>query len=151
MSFSGFRLTLLNHAPAGAFGNIVRIVLAWQLSNTLESSFCLDALQQALLWGKPAIFNTAQGVQFTSNLFTDCLLKAEIQISMDGRGRALDNIFTAPQDSLINVKPQCDENQGSSQFGARRGSRPKREFFGQQRPVQLFLLCRGPRVVDKRV
>jgi putative transposase len=71
-----------------------RYVLAWQLSNTLESSFCLDALQQALLWGKPEIFNTDQGAQFTSNLFTDCLTKAKIQISMDGRGRALDNIFT---------------------------------------------------------
>ncbi len=71
-----------------------RYVLAWQLSNTLESSFCLDALHQALLWGKPKIFNTDQGAQFTSNLFTDCLIKAEIQISMDGRGRALDNIFT---------------------------------------------------------
>jgi putative transposase len=71
-----------------------RYVLAWQLSNTLESSFCLDALHQALLWGKPEIFNTDQGAQFTSNRFTDCLIKAEIQISMDGRGRALDNIFT---------------------------------------------------------
>lgn len=71
-----------------------RYVLAWQLSNTLDSSFCLDALQQALLWAKPTIFNTDQGVQFTSSSFTDCLTKAEIQISMDGRGRALDNIFT---------------------------------------------------------
>lgn len=71
-----------------------RYVLAWQLSNTLDSSFCLDALHQALLWGKPEIFNTDQGAQFTSNLFTDCLIKAEIQISMDGRARALDNIFT---------------------------------------------------------
>lgn len=71
-----------------------RYVLAWQLSNTLESGFCLDALHQALLWGKPEIFNTDQGTQFTSNRFTDCLIKVGIQISMDGRGRALDNIFT---------------------------------------------------------
>lgn len=70
-----------------------RYVLAWQLSNTLDGSFCLDALAQALLWGKPQIFNTDQGAQFTANQFADCLEKAEIQISMDGRGRALDNIF----------------------------------------------------------
>jgi putative transposase len=70
-----------------------RYVLAWQLSNTLDGSFCLDTLQQALLWGKPEIFNTDQGVQFTASQFTDCLEQAEIRISMDGRGRALDNIF----------------------------------------------------------
>ena len=70
-----------------------RYVLAWQLSNTLDSSFCLDALHQALLWGRPEIFNTDQGVQFTSSHFTDCLENAEIRISMDGRGRAFDNIF----------------------------------------------------------
>lgn len=70
-----------------------RYVLAWQLSNTLDSDFCLAALQQALLWGKPEIFNTDQGVQFTATQFTDYLEKAEIRISMDGRGRALDNIF----------------------------------------------------------
>jgi putative transposase len=70
-----------------------RYVLAWQLSNTLDGGFCLDALQQALLRGKPAIFNTDQGVQFTASEFTGCLAQAEIQISMDGKGRALDNIF----------------------------------------------------------
>ena len=70
-----------------------RYVLAWQLSNTLDGGFCLAALQQALLWGKPQIFNTDQGVQFTAGTFTGHLETAEIQISMDGRGRALDNIF----------------------------------------------------------
>jgi putative transposase len=70
-----------------------RYVLAWQLSNTLDSIFCVDALQQALLWGKPQIFNPDQGVQFTASQLTSCLDQAEIQISMDGRGRALDNIF----------------------------------------------------------
>ncbi len=70
-----------------------RYVLAWQLSNPLDSSFCLDALQQALFWRRPEIFNTDQGVQFTSSHFTDCLENAEIRISMDGRGRAFDNIF----------------------------------------------------------
>jgi putative transposase len=70
-----------------------RYVLAWRLSNTLEGSFCLEALQAALAEGRPAIFNTDQGVQFTSVAFTGCLEEAGVQISMDGRGRALDNVF----------------------------------------------------------
>lgn len=70
-----------------------RFVLAWQLSNTLDGIFCRDALQQALTQGKPDIFNTDQGAQFTAHEFTGILEAAQIQISMDGRGRALDNIF----------------------------------------------------------
>jgi putative transposase len=70
-----------------------RYVLAWQLSNTLDCRFCLDALEQALLLGQPEIFNTDQGMQFTAQEFTAGLEKAGIRISMDGRGRALDNIF----------------------------------------------------------
>ena len=61
-----------------------RYVLAWQLSNTLDARFCLDALQQALLIGKPEIFNTDQGVQFTAQDFTTCLEGAGIRVSMDG-------------------------------------------------------------------
>ena len=68
-------------------------VLAWQLSNTLDGIFCLDALRQALSKGRPKIFNTDQGAQFTADAFTSCLLAANIQVSMDGRGRALDNVF----------------------------------------------------------
>ncbi len=71
-----------------------RYVLAWQLSNTLDCRFCLDALQQALLLGQPEIFNTDQGVQFTAREFTARLEGRGIRISMDGRGRAFDNIFT---------------------------------------------------------
>jgi len=70
-----------------------RYVLSWQLSNTLESTFCLEALQQALTQGRPEIFNTDQGAQFTAAAFTEILKAAEIQISMDGKGRAFDNIF----------------------------------------------------------
>lgn len=70
-----------------------RYVLSWELSNTLEGVFCVDALEQALRWGTPEIFNTDQGAQFTSNAFTRVLLDKEIAISMDGRGRALDNAF----------------------------------------------------------
>lgn len=70
-----------------------RYVLSWRLSNTLDGSFCLAALQEALQWSKPRIFNTDQGAQFTARAFTGTLAEAEVQISMDGRGRAFDNIF----------------------------------------------------------
>ncbi|MAE40893.1 MAG: hypothetical protein CML07_08260 [Psychrobacter sp.] len=70
-----------------------RYVLAWALSNTLEGYFCLDALHTALAQGKPEIFNTDQGAQFTWHRFTGALEAEEILISMDGRGRCLDNIF----------------------------------------------------------
>lgn len=71
-----------------------RKVLAWRLSNTLDSSFCVEALKDALQrYGKPEIFNTDQGAQFTSEAFTSVLIENEIKISMDGRGRAQDNIF----------------------------------------------------------
>ncbi|MBU2742586.1 DDE-type integrase/transposase/recombinase [Acidithiobacillus thiooxidans] len=71
-----------------------RKVLAWRLSNTMDTGFCLDCLDQALqTYGNPEIFNTDQGSQFTSASFTGRLAAAGIKISMDGRGRALDNIF----------------------------------------------------------
>jgi putative transposase len=70
-----------------------RYVLAWELSNTLEGLFCIAALERALAQGTPEIFNTDQGSQFTSEAFTGVLLGKEIAISMDGRGRALDNVF----------------------------------------------------------
>jgi len=70
-----------------------RYVLAWELSNTLDGAFCLAALERALARGTPEVFNTDQGAQFTSLAFTDRLGQAGVQISMDGRGRALDNVF----------------------------------------------------------
>jgi putative transposase len=70
-----------------------RYVLAWELSNTLEGIFCISALERALAQGCPEIFNSDQGSQFTSDAFTGVLLEKEIAISMDGRGRALDNVF----------------------------------------------------------
>jgi len=70
-----------------------RYVLEWEVSVTLDASFCVAALERALMRGQPAIFNTDQGSQFTSQNFTSKLLAAGIRISMDGRGRALDNIF----------------------------------------------------------
>jgi putative transposase len=71
-----------------------RAVLAWRLSNSLDTSFCMEALNEALArFGKPEIFNTDQGRQFTSSDFTGRLEQAKIKISMDGRGRWMDNVF----------------------------------------------------------
>jgi putative transposase len=70
-----------------------RYVLSWSVSVTMDVYFCLEALEKALGHGKPGIFNTDQGSQFTSREFTGLLLGAGIRISMDGRGRVFDNIF----------------------------------------------------------
>jgi len=70
-----------------------RYVLAWALSNTLDTTFCLDALDQALSQAQPEIFNSDQGGQFTSKVFTGRLEDRGVSISMDGRGRVFDNIF----------------------------------------------------------
>ncbi len=70
-----------------------RSILSWVLSNTLDGYFCLDALHTALAQGKPEIFNTDQGAQFTWHRFIDALETEGIIISMDGRGRCMDNIF----------------------------------------------------------
>jgi putative transposase len=70
-----------------------RYVLAWRLSNLLDASFCIEALEEALSQGRPEIFNTDQGSQFTDNDFTNVLCDHGVAISMDGRGRFSDNIF----------------------------------------------------------
>ena len=70
-----------------------RYVIAWRLSNTLDGAFCLEMLEEALGQGRPEIFNTDQGVQFTAAAFTARLQAAGVQVSMDGRGRCLDNVF----------------------------------------------------------
>lgn len=70
-----------------------RYVLAWEISNTLDVLFCMEALERALALGRPGIFNTDQGAQFTSEEFTGRLKLAEVRISMNGKGRAMDNLF----------------------------------------------------------
>jgi len=71
-----------------------RYVLSWRVSNTMDTTFCLEALEEALgRWPAPEVFNTDQGSQFTSEAFTGRLEAAQIAVSMDGRGRALDNVF----------------------------------------------------------
>jgi len=70
-----------------------RYVVSWRLSNTLEGTFCLEMLDEALGRGRPEVFNTDQGAQFTAEAFTGKLLSVGVAVSMDGRGRCLDNVF----------------------------------------------------------
>ena len=95
-----WRTDITSIRPHGGFIYLVavrdwfsRYVLAWAVSITMDVGFCLDALEQALRVARPDIVNTDQGAQFTSHDFTGRLAAAGIQISMDGRGRALDNVF----------------------------------------------------------
>jgi putative transposase len=70
-----------------------RYVITWRLSNTLDGGFCLEMLEDALRAGTPEVFNTDQGVQFTAAAFTGRLESAGVAVSMDGKGRCLDNVF----------------------------------------------------------
>jgi putative transposase len=112
-----------------------RYVLAWRLSNSLEGSFCLEALDEALSRGKPQIFNTDQGVQYTAGVFIERLQQAEVAISMDGRGRALDNVFV--ERLWRSVKYECLYLTGFETVAALEiGLRDYFEFYNHERPHQ---------------
>src|SRR5205823_10127347 len=84
---------LMRRSMAATMDWYSRFVVAWWLSNTLEGSFCLEMLHKALRRGRPEVFNTDQGVQFTAEAFTGRLEAAGVAVSMDGKGRCLDNVF----------------------------------------------------------
>lgn len=112
-----------------------RYVLSWEISTTLDKDFCIKALERALESGRPEIFNTDQGVQFTSLEFTGKLEVAGINISMDGRGRALDNIFVerlwrSVKYEEVYLKDYQDVRE------ARTGLRNYFEFYNTERPHQ---------------
>ncbi len=115
-----------------------RAVLAWRLSNTMDASFCIAALDEALArYGKPRIFNTDQGSQFTSEAFTGRLIAAGVAISMDGRGRFLDNIFIerlwrSIKYEEIHLKAYADGRE------ARAGIGLWMEFYNTRRPHQAM-------------
>jgi putative transposase len=88
-----------------------RAVLAWRLSNSMDIAFCVSALEEALArFGQPQIFNTDQGSQFTGAAFTGVLTAAGIRISMDGRGRWMDNVFIERLRLQIPTKPAGHSN-----------------------------------------
>jgi putative transposase len=115
-----------------------RAVLAWRLSNTMDTSFCVSALEEALArFGRPEIFNTDQGSQFTSAAFTGMLAAADIRISMDGRGRWMDNVFIerlwrSLKHEDIYLKGYADGRE------ARAGIESWIRFYNHQRPHQAL-------------
>jgi putative transposase len=112
-----------------------RYVLGWRLSNTLDGSFCLEMLEDALRGGKPEVFNTDQGVQFTAAAFTGRLESAGVAVSMDGRGRALDNVFV--ERLWRSVKYEDIYIQGYETVpGLQRGLARYFAFYNDERPHQ---------------
>jgi len=112
-----------------------RYVLSWRLSVSLEGSFCKDVLKQALEFGRPEIFNTDQGVQYTSPGFTVILKEHGIQISMDGRGRALDNVFVERLWRSVKYE-EVYLRDYASVAEARAGLRDYFRFYNYSRPHQ---------------
>jgi putative transposase len=112
-----------------------RYVLSWKLSNSLDVSFCIEALGDALRLGKPEIFNSDQGCQFTSTDFTRILKEESIKISMDGKGRALDNIIVERLWRSVKYEEVYlkDYEQGSD---AHNGLHRYFDFFNNERPHQ---------------
>jgi len=112
-----------------------RYVIGWRLSNTLDGSFCLEMLEDALRGGKPEVFNTDQGVQFTAAAFTGRLEAAGVAVSMDGRGRALDNVFV--ERLWRSVKYEDIYIQGYDTVpGLHRGLARYFAFYNDERPHQ---------------
>lgn len=115
-----------------------RRVLAWRLSNTMDTDFCVEALSEVLeRYGCPDIFNTDQGSQFTSNEFTGVLLENNIKISMDGKGRYLDNIFVERLWRSLKYE-EVYLNPYDSVQEARGGIGHYFEFFNTERPHQAL-------------
>lgn len=115
-----------------------RKVLSWRLSNTMDAEFCIEALEEALEnYGKPEIFNTDQGSQFTSPGFTDVLKRADVKISMDGKGRWMDNVFI--ERLWRSLKYECVYlNAFESGTEARKGLGNWIAFYNGQRPHSTF-------------
>lgn len=115
-----------------------RRVLAWRLSNTLETSFCIEALHEALSrFGAPEIFNTDQGAQFTADSFTRVLRDRGIKISMDGKGRCLDNVFVERLWRSLKYE-EVYLNPYDSLVEARAGIGRYFAFFNHERPHQAL-------------
>jgi len=114
-----------------------RYVLAWEMSITLENSFCVEALKRALGLGVPEIFNSDQGSQFTSEAFTGVLRSAGIRISMDGVRRAYDNIFVERLWRSLKYEEVYLRDYGTP-LDARRGIGDWFEFYNQTRPHQAL-------------
>ena len=126
-----------------------RYVVSWQLSNTLDNNFCLKALERSLEHRKPTIFNTDQGVQFTSRSFTERLESAGVKISMDGRGRVFDNIFmerlwrTVKYEDIYlrNYATVMELEQGLDRYFQFYNNERFHQSLGYKTPVQVYYDC----------
>ena len=123
------------HAHAKVIRNLpTRKVLAWRISNTMEADFCVEALNEAIArFGPPEIMNTDQGSQFTSFAWTDRLCRSGVRISMDGKGRFLDNIFV--ERLWRSLKYECVYlHAWETGSEAKAGVRKWFEFYNHKRP-----------------
>jgi putative transposase len=121
-----------------------RHVLAWRLSNTMDAGFCIEALNEAMArYGKPEIFNTDQGSQFTSLAFTGVLKDAGVAISMDGRGRCLDNIFIERLWRSLKYEAVY-LHEMTDGFAAERVIREWIDFYNRSRPHARGSVRRAP-------
>ena len=124
-----------------------RRVLSWRISNTLDTAFCIEALKEALMkFGPPAIFNTDQGSQFTDATFTGLLLGRGIKVSMDGKGRFMDNIFVERlwrsvkyEEVYLNEYDNLvDAHQGIARYIALYNDRRPHQALGYQTPSHFY-------------
>jgi len=115
-----------------------RKVLSWEVSNTMDEAFCVSALERALrLYGKPKIFNTDQGSQFTSHAFTGILIAHDIKISMDGKGRALDNIMVERLWRSVKYE-EIYLNEYESVAALKKSLKRYFQYYNYERPHQSF-------------
>ena len=114
-----------------------RYVVAWRLSNTLDAGFCAEALEEALGRGRPEVFNTDQGSQFTSREFTQVLQDRGVRISMDGKGRYQDNIFVERLWRTVKYE-EVYLKAYSNALEARRGLEDYFRFYNDLRPHQAL-------------
>jgi putative transposase len=130
-----------------------RRVLSWRLSNTLDSSFCIEALEEALSrFGQPEIFNTDQGAQFTADAFTKPLRNRDIAISMDGKGRCLDNVFVErlwrslkyEEVYLHAYENMLEARDGISRYFSFYNDERAHQALGYQTPAAFYRLARHP-------
>lgn len=117
-----------------------RFVLSWKISNSLESSFCIDALEESFAFGTPLILNSDQGVQYTSNNHVNILKEMKINISMSGKGRCWDNIFVERFWRSLKYE-EVYLNQYSNPQEAYEGIQKYIEFYNNRRPHSSLNYC----------
>lgn len=136
-----------------------RYIIAWQLSSNMESDFCLAAMGEALTTAKPEIHNSDQGSQFTSKDFTDLLKSSNVKISMDGRGRCFDNIFTErlwrtvkyEEVYLKSYADITDAKQNLKQYFVLYNNRRPHQSLDYQTPAEVYFKNKKRQIADTKL